>query len=451
MPQDLRSALDAYEAAGKLLRVGETIHWRYEAAAVLWRLAHGPAVLFERIEGYDIPIVGNVLNSRDKLAVALGVAPEQLQARVVASLDNRVAPEVADTGRCQEVVHTADLDIAAALPIPHISEHDGGRYISAGLVIVRDPISGRRNLAICRLQVQDGSTLGIYMAPTHSFQFLQTYKELGRSMDIAVAIGNHPVLLAASQMLVPYDEFEVAGGLFGAPAWLARCRTVDLEVPAEAEIVLEGVIDPAELAEEGPFGEIPGTYAPARHNPVMHLTAITHRRSPIFQMIVGGSHPEHLITGALGREATLYRTVKAVVPGLQQALLSEGGNCRFHAVLAIKKRVPGEGKLAILAALSAQDLIKHVIVVDDDIDVHDPREVEWAVATRMRAHQDLVMVQGAKSNPVDPMSVGRTITKIGFDATLPTDAEPRLRLRPDVPDAVKRDIEQRWQDIVGVS
>lgn len=447
--QDLRSALRRFEQAGVLQHVTAPVDLDYEVAAVLWRLRHGPTVVFDNVQGSDVPIVGNVLNSRDKLAIALGLPRQDLLDRLTTAARETIPTNEVGDAPCQERSIAADVDVLDLLPIPLISEHDGGRYISAGLMIARDPTTGRRNVAICRVQPRPGNRLGCYLAPTHTYQFLQQCKELGRPLEVAVVIGVHPALMAASQLLVPGDELEHAGAIFGAPVDVAACRTVDLDVPAGAEIVIEGRIDPTVTEEEGPFGEFPGTYAPARMNPVIEVTHVSTRHAPMFQMIVGGRHPEHLITGAVAREATLLTAVRAVVPGAREVLLPEGGVCRFHAVISIRKRVEGEGKLAIMAALTNQDLLKHVVVVDDDIDVSDPVQVEWAVATRMRAHEDLVMIQGCKSNPVDPMSQDRTITKLGVDATLPLTSDLRGMPAPDVPADVRTRIDDRWDELMG--
>lgn len=447
MAQDLRDALEAYRRNGALLCVKEPLSWEYELAAVLWRLASGPAVLFGNICGYEVPVVGNVLNERRKLALALDLPPEDLQEHVARALQAPIPPTTVEDPPCQERVHKGAADLRTMFPVPAISEHDGGRYISAGILIARDPRTGRHNMAICRIQVKDDGSLGCYMAPTHSRGFLEEYGRRGLPMEVAVAIGSHPAVMTASQFLTPGDEMEAAGALLGEPLQVARCVSVDLPVPAGSEIVLEGTVEAAESAPEGPFGEFPGTYAPVRHGPVIRLRAVTTRSEPIFQMIVGGRHPEHLVTGAIAREAGLYNAVRAVVPTVRQVALTEGGACRFHAVVSIAKRFEGEGKLAMLAAFTNQDLVKHVTVVDDDIDVHDPREVEWAVATRMRAHEDVVMVPGVKSNPVDPASQDRTVTKLGIDATLPHDAEAGTRVRVGVPPEVMRRVAGLWDRI----
>jgi len=445
--QNIRSALAEMERDGCLIRVGAPVDRDFEPAAVLWELSHGPAVVFENVTGFSVPLVGNVLNTRHKLAVSLGCSDEDLQDRLLRAVEGRLVPTVVEDAPCQQEVHKGDLDLFADLPIPWISEGDGGRYISAGILVCRDPDSGRQNMAICRLEVKEGNAFGCYMAPTHSFRALVGHGAVGAPMDVAVVVGCHPAILAASQFLVPFDEAEVAGGIFGDPLEVARCKTVDLTVPAGAEIVFEGTITPGDVEAEGPFGEFPGTYAPSRDNPVIRLTTRTNRRSPWLQMIVGGRHPEHLVTGAVAREATLLQSVRAVVPGVRRVVLTEGGNCRFHAVISMEPRVPGEAKLAIVAAFTSQDLIKHVVVVDEDIDPGDPGEVEWAMSTRMRAPEDLVMISGMKSNPVDPTSVGRTITKVGIDATLPVGDVRRSERRVGVPASVMASIRERWGDI----
>lgn len=447
--QDLRGAFAKLERHGLAITLTDPVSWEYEAAAVLWELSHGPAVRFANVGGYEASLVGNLLNTRDKLACVLDVEPDRLTDTIIDAIERRVPPVEVTDAPCQEVVVTDGIDLTALLPIPAISERDAGRYLSAGVVFCGPPDGQRQNLAICRLQVQGPDRLGVNFAPTHSWQFLNEWWSLGRPMPVAVAIGCHPAVMAASQLLVPFDESHAAGAMLGGPLRMVRGRTVDVLVPADAEVVIEAELYPGEHAPEGPFGEFPGLYAPRRDNPVLRVTAITHRRAPWLSMIVGGRHPEHLITGAVAREATLLASVRAVVPSARRVVLTEGGSCRFHAVIAIQQRNPGEARLAMLAAFAAQDLIKHVVVVDDDIDPADSDQVEWAVATRMRAHEDLIVVPGMKSNPVDPASVGRTVTKLGIDATLPVGGDPERTLVADVPAPWRERVRARWPQLFG--
>lgn len=445
MTQGLRDALVRLETEGLLARVPAQVDWRYEAAALLWKTQQGPALLMERVRDYpDVSLVGNMVTSRRKVAAALGILESELQPRLVAAVDRPIAPQIVSDGPCQEVTPDT-VDLLRDLPVPLISAKDGGRYISAGVVVTRDPDSGQSNICIQRICVNGPDRAAIYMAPTHNWGFLARYRELGRPMPVAICIGVHPAVQVASQMLVPMDELEVAGGILGEPLRLVQCKTVDLAVPAEAEIVIEGVIHPGETVLEGPFGEFPGTYAPVRPNPVIRIQHVTMRRQPLFQMITGGRHIEHLLSGGLAREATLFRAVRAAVPSVKAVTLPEGGVCRFHAVVAFKKRTEGEGKLAVLAAFANQDMLKHVIAVDDDIDPTDPTQVQWAMATRMRADRDVFIIPGVKSNPVDPTAENRTVAKMGIDATLQLDAPPEQRETATPPIEMLAAVERDWR------
>lgn len=444
MSQSLRSALESYRRNDDLLHISEEVDWNFEAAAHLWKHKHGPTVMFDNIKDYDVPILGNLLTSRKKFGHAFSLEEKEIQPFLVNAIENPISPKVTygDDAPVQEIVKTgSEVDLLRDLPIPVISEKDGGRYISAGVFIAKHPETGRRNVSICRIQVLEGNMVACYMAPTHLFSYLQSSRELNEKLEVAIIIGNHPALMVASQLLVPNDELEIAGGMFKEPVRMTKCKTVDLEVPAEGEIVIEGVIDPNETHMEGPFGEFPGTYAPARENPVVNITAMTTRKNPIFQMIVGSNHPEHLWTGAIAREATLFKAVSSVVPTLQAVSMPEGGVCRFHAIVSIKKRTEGEGKLAALAAMSNQDLLKHIVVVDDDIDLFNSTDVEWAIATRVRAHQDIQIIEDVKSNPVDQMSIDKTISKVIVDATLRMDEREGIYgVRAGVPEEIMKKV-----------
>lgn len=435
MDQSLAGALRRLDDAGELLRVPGPVSVDFDMAAVLWELSHGPAVVFEDVIGHSMPVVGNLLNRRDKLAVALGVPLAELQGRLATALADPLPPEPVPAGAWTEQVLPGDVDLGRLLPIPFINEHDGGRYITAGLLFCRDPTSGRHNVSICRMHLRDGGGLSLFLAPTQSRAFLERHRAVGTRMEVAVALGVHPAMTVASQFLTPHDERGIAGGLLGEPLRVARCRTVDVSVPAEADIVLEGLIDPEVRAVEGPFGEISGAYAGGGQGPLLQITGVGTRSTPMFPMIVGGGHPEHLVTGALAREAGLLESIRRVAPGVRGVRLTEGGMCRFHAVIAIEKQFDGEGKTAGMAALAAQDLLKVVTVVDADIDLDDHSAVEWAVATRMAAREDVVLLPGMKSNPIDPTAVGGTVTKVLVDATVPLSRSRTPRSAVGVPAA----------------
>jgi 2,5-furandicarboxylate decarboxylase 1 len=446
--QSLRAGLANLESAGQLLRIAASVDWKYEAAAILWQLVHGPAVLMTSIAGYpDAMLAGNLVTSKQKFAQAVGWPLAEVQPRLADAVDHRQAPEVVGFGPVQEVVQTADIDILRDFPVPLVSEFDGGRYISAGLVVTRDPVSGRRNMCVQRIQVHGPDRLGIFMAATDNRRFLERHRERGERMQVAIVVGNHPAILAASQYQIDGDEFEIAGALLGEPVRLIRAQTVDLEVPSEAEIALEGYIDPDETELEGPFGELLDLYSPRLPQPVIHLTRVTHRQSPIFQMICASSHPEHLTTGSLGLEGTLYRAVREVVPTVRAVVVPEGGYGRYHVVVSITKRSEDDPRKAIEAVLACLDRVRQVIVVDDDVDAEDNVRVQQALVTRMRANQHLSVNVRSTTHHMDPTMIDGTIATVTIDATQRLDSPTRGLPAARPPARTMTVVRERWREL----
>lgn len=449
--QDLRSALDRFEKAAALTHITMPVSAEFETAAVLWALGAGKTAVFDSVVGHATPVVGNVLNDRAKLAMACGVPVGALQQYAVDAYHSPHAPVRVQEAPCQEVVVSADFDLGEMFPIPRISEFDDGRFITAGLLITKDPVLGRTNVAIARMQLKGPNRLGCFLAPTDTDRYLAMHREKGTKAEVAVAIGNHPVLLAASQMPPPDDELLFAGGLFGSGVEMVSCVSVDLEVPAHAEIVLEGVIDPAVSEPEGPFGEFGGHYNASDASPVIEVGTVTTRRDPMFQMIVGGTHPEHSLTGVVVREVRLLEALRQA--GLDAAAVTfpMGGTGRFQAIIALRDAGPGDGVAAVLTAFTFSVMLRQVIVVDDDIDVFDRDQVDWAFASRLDPSRDLVVVEGCKAHPRDPVVVNGTVSKIGFDATRgQRSGAAAVPTMPDVPESVRNDVLGRLPpDVVG--
>jgi 2,5-furandicarboxylate decarboxylase 1 len=308
-----------------------------------------------------------------------------------------------------------------------------------------------RNVGIQRNQYHEPHLLGIWMAPTHLLQHYLTAEAGAQPLPIAIAVGVHPALLVASQMRLGFDEDElaVAGGLLGAPIELVRCRTVPLEVPANAEVVIEGEILPSVRRREGPFGEFARLYGSARDLPVVRVTAISHRRGAIWHNIIAATVPENAILGAVGREPSLLNAVRSAVPTVVSVHMPTGGGGNFQAIIALQKRFDGEPQKAAFAAFAHQDLIKQVVVVDDDVDILDPEDVRWALATRFEPTTDLVVIPGVKGNPLDPTAheyaPGRaTVTKLIVDATRPLTASPDRYRTATVPREVRDAVAANW-------
>jgi 2,5-furandicarboxylate decarboxylase 1 len=430
-------------AEEKLLRVvSRKVSLQHELAAVGKKADGRWAVQFNHPEDFDIPVVTGIAGSRALLAKAMGVA--------VACASEHFSWAQAHPSACKIVesasapvkqVVTAPVDLGR-LPIPVHHEKDGGRYLTAGLLVSKEPSTGTRNVSIHRLQVLGPDRLGILILPRHLSHFYRAAEAAGKSLEVAIAIGVDPVLLLSSQALTPlgFDEFTIASTLYGEPLKLVKCETVDLEVPAEAEIVLEGRILPSVRETEGPFGEYPKYYGPPTPKPVVELTAMTTRRNPIYHTIVPATL-EHLLIGSVSREGGMLEVIRATVPNTLAVHLTPGGTCRYHVVVQIDKRHEGEAKNAMMAAFASSQEIKRVVVVDKDVDIFDPVEVEWAIATRFQAGRDSTIIARALGSKLDPSGDDGVSDKLGIDATVPLGADPFRYERIRIPGEENIDLE----------
>jgi 2,5-furandicarboxylate decarboxylase 1 len=453
----LRGWLDHLAGTGRLALARAGLALRHEVAAVAARLDGTSAVLAPRPDGHPVPIVSGLLGRRSWMAEALGCSAEDLLPRVRAA--TTTSGEVVETraAPCQEVVHTGEaVDLTALLPIPTHNEHDHGPYVTAGLLITRHPDSGEQNVAIHRLQVSGRNRFGVLLLPRHTLAFADAAEARGADLDVAVVIGVDPLTLLASQAIVPLgrDELGIAAALHGAPLPVVRCRGNDVRVPAEAEIVLEGRLRAGVREPEGPFGEFPQYYGPRADRHVLEVDTVTHRRDPIFHTIVGGGG-EHLLLGGIPREASFLAQLQALFPGVRDLHLSRGGTCRYHLAVQLEKTAEGQARNVVLGALALHYDVKHVTVVDTDVDVHDPAEVEWAVATRFQADRDLVVVPGAQGSKLDPSTDDGVGAKMGLDATVPLAADPMTFTRIGVPGAREVDLDATvsaapptWRDAI---
>lgn len=416
---DLRSWLRYLAACGRLAVARDGLSLVHELAAVAKRTERQSAVLFPRPGGHSIPVVANILADRGWAADALGVAEAELLPRFQRAVREPMPWREVTRGPAQEVVHT-DVDLRKLLPIPTHNEHDSGPYITAGLLIARNPRTGIQNVAIHRCQISGPDRIGILILPRHTQAYYRMAEQAGQPLEIAIVIGAHPVCLLASQAIAALDEDEmaIAGALLGRPIEMVRCRTNQVRVPADAEIVIEGRILQGVREPEGPFGEFPQYYGPRADREVITVDAVTHRREPIFHTIVGGGY-EHLLLGAVSREATLLQHLQRSFPNVLDVRLTRGGTCRYHLAVKIDKRNDGEPKNIIMGAFGGHYDLKQVVVVDRDVDIDDPNEIEWAVATRFQADRDLLVVAGAQGSRLDPSSDHGISAKMGLDATAP--------------------------------
>ena len=432
--RSLRDWLDHLAARGRLAVLKPNIGLKFELAAYAKRLDGQRATLFPQPGGHAIPVVSGLVSDRGWMADAMGVEPAEMLARFQDAASHPTPWQEVTSAPAQETVHRAPLDLAKLLPLPTHNEYDGGPYIAAGIMIVRNPRTGKQNVSIHRCQLTGPNRLGVLVLPRHTFTFHRMAEEAGQPLDAAIVIGVDPLTLLASQAIVPidHDELEIAGALQGRPLPVVKCLTSEIRVPAEAEIVIEGRFLPGVREPEGPFGEFPQTYGTRSNREVMEIVAVTHRKDAIFHTMVGGGL-EHLVLGAIPKEATLLTHLRRNFPNVIDVHLSPGGTMRFHLYVKLKKTQEGQGKNVILGAFAGSFDLKHVIVVDDDVDIHHPSEVEWAVATRFQADRDLVIVPESQGSKLDPSNRDGVGAKMGLDATKPLAAAEMTFKRIHVP------------------
>jgi 2,5-furandicarboxylate decarboxylase 1 len=441
----LRDWLDRMESTGRLARAKPGIPLEYTLAAVAKRLDGDKAVLFPEPDGHPVSVISGIVSRRSWIAEAMGIDDDALLDHFRDAVLNPLPWTEVTEAPAQEVVHRAAIDLTTVLPIPTHNEHDNGAYITAGLVIARNPETGDQNVSINRLQVSGPDKLGILILPRDLHRFFDAAETKGEALPVAIVIGVDPMTLLASQAILPInsDELMVAGALMGRPLDVVKCLTNDVRVPAQAEIVIEGRLLPDVRELEGPFGEFPQYYGPAGQRQVIAVDAITHRGDPLFHTIVPAAM-EHLLLGAIPREASLLASLQRQFPSVRDVHLSRGGVCRYHLYVKIAKRWEGEAKNIIMGAFAGHADIKQVTVVDDDVDVHDPTAVEWAVATRFQASSDLVVVARAQGSRLDPSAEDGLVDKMGLDATKPLAGDPFRYTVVHVPGEDDPGIEAAW-------
>ena len=443
---DLRGWLQRLVATDRLAVARKGLSLIDELAAVAKKLENERAVLFPSPGRHSIPVVANLFADRSWIADSLGVSTDQLLSRFQNAVRHpRPWVEVA-AAPVQDVVHRK-VDLLAQLPIPKHNEHDSGPYITAALLISRNPKTGIQNVSIHRCQVSGPDRIGVLLLPRHTQHYFRIAEQAGEALEIALVIGVHPACMLASQAIAALDndEMEIAGALLGQPVEMVKCKTNRVRVPAHAEIVLEGRILPKIREPEGPFGEFPQYYGPRADREVIKVDAITHRKNPIFHTIVGGG-TEHLLLGGIPREATLLDHLQRSFPSVCDVRLTRGGTCRYHLAVKIDKMSQGEPKNIIMGAFGGHYDIKQVVVVDTDVDIDDESEIEWAVATRFQADRDLVVVAGAQGSKLDPSSNNGISAKMGIDATRPLATEPMEFKRIRVKGVEDVDLGQALQD-----
>jgi len=422
---DLRQFLTHLEASGQLLRIREPVDPQFEIAAYIRKTSDtgGPALYFESVKGSAMPVVGGLFATRRLALEAMGTDEADAIAAFLAAIERVSAPRLIAQGACQEVVKRGTEADLTELPVVTHCDLDGGPFITCAVALSRDAEDGTRNASIYRFQVNGKRRLAVLAEPPHHLGIhIARARERQEPLEIALAIGLTPAVLLATQWEAPYgvDELELAGGLLGEPLEVVKGVSVDLNVPAHAELIIEGRVLPDVQEMEGPFGEYTGYYTPAYPKPVMEVTAITHRHDMIYQdMLTGEPTTENHVLKMIPAEASCYAMLKSRFPGVVKVHFHGAGGVGLLGIVAMEPQAPREARSVLTTLLGAQGT-KIAIAVDSDVNVFDVDHVMWAVSTRCQPHRDVIVMPPMLGRQLDPSAEGfGQYGLMGIDATMP--------------------------------
>ncbi len=403
------------EISDDIIVISDEVSCEYEITSIL-KKHPTDTVVFTNVKDCDMNIISGICNTRDKIARSIGTSVDKITENIINATNN---PTRIDCVRNFDEVYCNNVDAdLSKIPVLKHYPRDKGKYITAGIVIARDPDSGVTNASIHRMLVNSDDELGIRIVPRQLYTYYKRAEELGKPLEVAIAIGLSPSTLLASTTSISINdsELEVANTFKDGNLSLVRCENVDIEAP-ECEILLEGEILPNVRRSEGPFVDLTDTYDKIRDEPVIKLSRMHFKDNPYYHAILPAGN-EHKLLQGLPQEPRIYNSVKNTLPTVKNVVLTEGGCCWLHAVVSIRKQTEGDAKNVMMAALSAHPSLKHCVVVDDDIDIFDPVDVEYAIATRVKGDDDIFIIPKARGSSLDPVAeIDGTTTKIGVDAT----------------------------------
>jgi len=480
--KDLREFIDELEKRKLLKRITAPVDCELEITEITDRIskmegAKNQALLFENVKGYDVPVLMNAFGSMERMAIAFGVEKvDDIAAELreilklpYISLQHKMDlfsiiptakrainfPKYVKNGPCKEVI-IKDAPTLDKFPILKCWPQDGGSFITLPLVFTKNPKTGKRNVGMYRLQKYDGQTTGMHWhLHKNGAENFRDYRELGKDrIEVAVAIGTDPVLTYAATAPLPrdIDEMVFAGFLRKKSVEMIKCETVDVEVPAHSEIVLEGYVKVDELRREGPFGDHTGYYSLADDYPVFHITCITHRKNPIYPATIVGKPPMEDCYIAKATERIFLPLLQQMMPEIVDINLPLAGVFHNCAMVSIKKSYPQQAKKVMQSIWGMGQMMftKMIIVVDAHVNVQDEQEVWWRVFNNIDAKRDIVMVDG----PLDVLDHSSPMpkwgTKVGIDATKSWPEEGHSREWPDeivMSDDIKKMVDEKWKDL----
>jgi 2,5-furandicarboxylate decarboxylase 1 len=443
-----RAALGRLDLRRRLRKVSKAVSTEYEIAGIMKAHDGGEALLFENVAGYEWPVVGNLFASPTNCEVCFDTDVEGLRQILGGAIDRQIPPEQVDSEvPAQQVVCVDDIDLTSMLPALTHSLADAGRFVTAGVILARDPETGVNNASFHRLQLLGGNRTAIKLDyGRHLRTAFEKAQAKGADLEIAVCLGTDMALTFAaafmgSQMPETADELAAAGGIKGSPLLVAQCRTNSLMVPANTEIVLEGRISCTETCNEGPFAEFLGYLSGEGQAPVFIVDAVTHRRDPIYAAI-NGYGCETIMLRKYVLEASVLGALTQAIPTVVDVELTAGGLHRFHLIIQVAKRSDrddGFERNAIMVAIGCLKDLDQIIVVDEDINIRDVNDVEYALATRVEASRDLLVIPAARGHEYIRIGDSGIRAKLGIDATVPYAEQSRFERAQFAPTELSAD------------
>ena len=443
MAKDMRSWISQLEGAGELTRVSDEVSVEVDIGRSLFA-SKEKALLFENVKNHPgWKVLGQAPANWRQIGLAFETEPKKVVPEFASRVDKGLVKcKMVDSGPVKEVVLTGKDANLLKIPTHIIAEKDPGRYIAGGLCVIKDPETGIRNTAMHRLQVKEDNKMGILMAAgRHTHLIYEKYEAMNKPMPMAIAIGHHPMYYFAAPYTAPFgvDELEVAGALLGEPVELTKCETIDLEAPAHAEIVLECELPPRIREDEGPFSEFTGYYPSSEEKkPVAIVKAITMRKDAIYKAVQSGALTESIFYNGLPMAVAIFRDLRNVGGYADVKSVSSNWGSTFNVVVQMTPRFYGEAKHVLLAAMSSLYLHQKIaIAVDEDVDIYDPQDVAWAIATRVNPEVDIDVIPGVRGQPLDNSlpevdKPGLTVwhrlgSRVLIDATKPPTCDPVAR------------------------
>ena len=428
---DLRSFLEDIE--NEVIHIKEPLSKLYEVSAALQKFDGGKVLSFDRVKEHNVRMIGGLCGSRPRLLRALGVTSDELYPALINATKNPLKCKIGD-GPVKEVVEEGSLD---DIPVLTHFKGDPGPYITSGVIYTKNPETSQENVSFHRLLVLDDKRMGIRIVPRHLYRMTQLAKESEtESLDVSISLGLHPALLVAGALPASFgvSEFDIVNRLTNGGVKLTKCEHVDALAPADAELVLEGKLLLNEKVTEGPFVDLSGTFDVQRQQPVIELKGVMHREDYIYQALLP-SGSEHRILMGMPREPRIWEYVRNVVPNVRGVNMTVGGMGWLHCVVSFEKFREGDPKNVLMAIFAAHPSLKHAVVVDSDIDPFDMQQVEWAIATRFKADEDLLIVPNVRVSSLDPAGDQEKELgcKMGIDATRPMFKDQEGFRRAEIP------------------